>query len=203
MAKLPSLAYANPLEMFGERFHMDVDLLKALNPGVDFAMAGQEITVADLGANALPSQVASIEVDKAESAVKAFDKAGKLIGFFPATIGSDEMQTPDGDLKVSGVSKHPTYTFDPARLTYKGPTKKTVVAAGPNNPVGAVWIGLNKPTFGIHGAPDPALIGKRSSHGCVRLTNWDAQELAAAVKPGVVVRFTGGGKAPAVGGSKS
>jgi lipoprotein-anchoring transpeptidase ErfK/SrfK len=198
-SKLPAMSYTSPIELLAEKFHMTEDLLKALNPGVDFAKAGQEITVADLGANALPGQVASIEVDKAESAVKAFDKAGKLIGFFPATIGSDEMQTPDGELKVTGVSKHPTYTFDPARLTYKGPTKKTVVAAGPNNPVGVVWIGLNRPTFGIHGAPDPALIGKRSSHGCVRLTNWDALELAAAVKPGVVVKFTGGGQQPVAG----
>ncbi|HET9160767.1 MAG TPA: L,D-transpeptidase, partial [Caulobacteraceae bacterium] len=113
----------------------------------------------------------------------------------------DEMQTPDGVLKVSGVSKHPTYTFDPARLSYKGPSQKTVVKPGPNNPVGVVWIALSKPTYGIHGAPDPALIGKRSSHGCVRLTNWDALELAAAVKPGVVVKFTGGEQQPAAAGT--
>lgn len=200
-SKLPAMSYTSPVELLAEKFHMTEDLLKGLNPGADFSKAGQEITVADLGANALPSQVASIEVDKAESAVKAFDASGKLIGFFPATIGSEEMQTPDGSLKVSGVAKHPTYTFDPARLTYKGPDKKTVVPPGPNNPVGVVWIALNKPTFGIHGAPDPALIGKRSSHGCVRLTNWDALELAAAVKPGVVVKFTGGDQLPAAGGA--
>lgn len=191
-SKLPAMGYTSPAEMLGEKFHMTEDLIKTLNPGVDLTKVGQSITVADLGADKLSAAVASIEVDKAESAVKAYDASGKLLAFYPATIGSDEMQTPDGALKVTGVSKHPTYTFDPARLTYKGPKTKTVVAAGPNNPVGVVWIGLNKPTFGIHGAPDPALIGKRSSHGCVRLTNWDAKELAAAVKPGVKVTFTGG-----------
>jgi lipoprotein-anchoring transpeptidase ErfK/SrfK len=200
-SKLPAMSYTSPLELLAEKFHMTEDLLKTLNPGVDFSKAGQSITVADLGANALPEPVASIEVDKAESAVKAYDGAGKLIGFFPATIGSDEMQTPDGVLKVSGVSKQPTYTFDPSRLTYKGPSQKTVVEPGPNNPVGVVWIALSKPTYGIHGAPDPALIGKRSSHGCVRLTNWDALELAAAVKPGITVKFTGGDQLPAAGGA--
>lgn len=191
-ARMPAMSYTSPLELLAEKFHMTEDLLKTLNPSADFSQAGQPITVADYGATGLPAQVATIEVDKAESAVKAFDASGKLLAFYPATIGSEEMATPDGDLKVTGVAKHPTYTFDPARLTYKGPKTKTVVPPGPNNPVGVVWIGLNKPTYGIHGAPDPALIGKRSSHGCVRLTNWDAQELAASVKPGVEVRFTGG-----------
>jgi lipoprotein-anchoring transpeptidase ErfK/SrfK len=196
-SKLPAMSYTSAAELLGEKFHMTEDLLKALNPGVDLSKAGQTITVADLGANALSGQVATIVVDKAESAVKAYDAAGKLLAFYPATIGSEEMATPDGVLKVTGVSRKPTYTFDPARLTYKGPKTKTVVAAGPNNPVGVVWIGLNKPTYGIHGAPDPALIGKRESHGCVRLTNWDALELAAAVKPGVQVKFTGGDQSAA------
>jgi lipoprotein-anchoring transpeptidase ErfK/SrfK len=196
-SKLPAMSYTSPAELLGEKFHMTEDLLKTLNPGADLTKAGQTITVADLGANALSAPVATIVVDKAESAVKAYDAAGKLLAFYPATIGSEEMATPDGVLKVTGVSKKPTYTFDPARLTYKGPKVKTVVAAGPNNPVGVVWIGLNKPTYGIHGAPDPALIGKRESHGCVRLTNWDALELAAAVKPGVQVKFTGGDQSAA------
>jgi lipoprotein-anchoring transpeptidase ErfK/SrfK len=195
-AKLKQMAYTSPAELLGEKFHMTEDLIKTLNPDADLTKAGTTITVADLGDDVLTG-VASIEVDKSESAVKAFDKSGKLLAFYPATIGSEEMQTPDGVMKVNGVSRHPTYTFDPARLTYKGPKTKTVVPPGPNNPVGAVWIALNKPTFGIHGAPDPSLIGKRSSHGCVRLTNWDALELAQGVKPGVEVRFTGGGVANA------
>ncbi|CAN5264528.1 L,D-transpeptidase [soil metagenome] len=197
-SKLKALGYTSAIERLGEKFHMTEALLKTLNPGADFTSAGGSIVVAALGPDKLDGKVASIEVDKAESAVKAFDASGKLIAFYPATIGSDEMTSPDGDLKVSGVAKNPTYTFDPTRLTYKGPKTKMLVAAGPNNPVGAVWIALNKPTFGIHGAPDPALIGKRASHGCVRLTNWDALQLASAVKPGVPVKFTGVQTAPKV-----
>jgi lipoprotein-anchoring transpeptidase ErfK/SrfK len=195
-SKLPGLEYTGPAELLAEKFHMTEDLLKTLNPGAELTMAGQTILVADQGDDVLTG-IASIEVDKAESAVKAYDAAGKLLAFYPATIGSEELATPDGVLKVTGVSRHPTYTFDPTRLTWKGPKKKTIVKAGPNNPVGAVWIALNKPTYGIHGAPDPALIGKRASHGCVRLTNWDALELAEGIKPGVEVRFTGGAAASA------
>jgi hypothetical protein len=105
--------------------------------------------------------------------------------------------TPDGELKITGVAKKPTYSYDPARVTKPdGPKKKLTVAAGPNNPVGVVWIDLSKDTYGIHGAPDPSLIGKRSSSGCVRLTNWDALELASQVKPGIKVSFVGGPVAP-------
>lgn len=190
-SKLPAMGYTGPAELLAEKFHMTEDLLRTLNPGVDLTKAGSRIVVADHGDDTLPAPVASIVVDKAESAVKVYDAAGALIAFYPATIGSEELASPDGELKVAAVAPNPTYTFDPARLSKPGPKVKTVVQPGPNNPVGPVWIALNKPTYGIHGAPDPALIGKRSSSGCVRLTNWDALELAGAVKAGVPVRFTG------------
>src|SRR3712207_4360334 len=95
-------------------------------------------------------------------------------------------------MKVRAVAPEPTYTFDPKRLNWEGATKKVMVAAGPNNPVGSVWIDLTKDTYGIHGTPDTQIVGKRPSHGCVRLTNWDAEELASRVKPGIVVRFVEG-----------
>jgi len=196
-AKLKSLRYTSSAEALGEKFHMTEELLKTLNPTADLTKAGTSIVVADLGAEGLPGQVARIEVDKAEKAVKAYDASNKLLAFYPATIGSDELASPDGALKVRAVSKEPTYTWDPAKMTKKGPDHKLTIAAGPNNPVGAVWIALDKPTYGIHGAPEPHLIGKRSSSGCVRLTNWDAQELASAVKAGVRVQFTGSTAAPA------
>jgi len=191
-AKLKALSYLSSAELLAEKFHVTEDMLATLNPGVDLTKAGSTITVPDLGSAAINGQVARIEVDKAEKAVKAFDAAGKLLAFYPATIGSDELASPDGTWKVRAVATKPTYTWDPTRLTYKGPKTKMTVAAGPNNPVGAVWIDLDKDTYGIHGSPDPALIGKRSSHGCVRLTNWDALELAKAVKAGVPVAFVGG-----------
>ena len=94
-----------------------------------------------------------------------------------------------GTLRVVGIAPAPNYTYDPDRVSYDRGDKTVVVPAGPNNPVGSVWIDLSRDTYGIHGTPDPSKVGKTFSNGCVRLTNWDAWQLAAAVKPGVEVRF--------------
>lgn len=191
MAALKTLAYTGPLELLAEKFHMDEPLLKALNPGVDFAKAGQTIVVAQLGPDKLPSQVARIEVDKAEREVRAYDAQQRLLAVYPATVGSASRPAPSGEWAVRTVAGEPTWNYDPKRLTFGDGKEKLSIAAGPNNPVGSIWIDLTKDTYGIHGGPDPRLIGKRDSHGCVRLTNWDAEELGAAVKAGTVVVFTG------------
>ena len=171
---------------------MDDALLKALNPGVDFTKAGTEITVAAVGKTKLGGAVTKIEVDKTAQAVKAFGAGGKLLAVYPATVGSQERPAPDGSYKVRTVATKATYTFDPKRLTFGDPgLGKLTIKAGPNNPVGTTWIALTKPTYGIHGTPEPRLVGKRASHGCIRLTNWDVEQLAAAVKAGAVVEFTG------------
>jgi len=187
-SKLQTLGFANIKEALAEKFHMTEPLLDALNPGVDLMRAGQTIVVPAIGSAPL-APVARIEVDKAAGTVSAFDAGNQLLAVFPATIGSSDRPAPSGDLKVIGVANEPDYTWDPARLTYGKGKEKMVVAAGPNNPVGTVWIDLSRDTYGIHGTPDPELIGKTASHGCVRLTNWDAELLAAAVKPGVDVKF--------------
>jgi lipoprotein-anchoring transpeptidase ErfK/SrfK len=189
MAVLQSLAYAGPTELLAERFHMGEGLLRSLNPGVDFSRPGTTIVVANPASATLNVEVARVEVDKAKEAVRAYDASGKLVAAYPATIGSSERPSPQGTFKVSGIAQNPTYEYDPSRLTFGKIGHKLKIAAGPNNPVGVVWIALNKPTFGIHGAPDPEKIGKTASHGCVRLTNWDAEELASAVKHGTVVEF--------------
>jgi len=190
-AKLPSMGFESAKEALAEKFHMTEALLDQLNPGADFAKAGTKIVVAQVGDDALPAEVALIEVDKADKALRAFDAAGKLLAFYPSTIGSDERPAPEGLLKVTGVAQDPTYTFDPKRLTYSQPgvKGKLTLPAGPNNPVGSVWIALSKETFGIHGSDEPREIGKRFSHGCIRLANWDAEELAGKVKAGVKVSF--------------
>lgn len=191
MSKLKALSYRGPAELLSEKFHTTEALLATLNPGVDLTKAGTRIVAPAVRDMRLDGAVARIEVDKAERAVKAFDANGKLLAFYPATIGSEERPAPSGTLKVRAIAPAPTYTYDPGRLTYgKGKTKVTV-PAGPNSPVGSVWIDLSEDTFGIHGSDEPKDIGKTFSHGCVRLTNWDAQQLAAAVKPGVAVEFTG------------
>ena len=180
--------YSTALERIAERFHVSEALLQTLNPGVDFRTAGARIMVPVLNMTPLAT-VARIEVDKREKAVRAYDASDTLIAFYPATIGSGDNPSPSGEVKVNGVARAPDYTYDPSKLSYGPGGDKVIVPAGPNNPVGAVWIDLDRPSYGIHGTPNPTKIGKSASHGCVRLTNWDAQQLAAAVKPGVMVRF--------------
>jgi lipoprotein-anchoring transpeptidase ErfK/SrfK len=181
--------YSSPLERLSEHFHIAPALLQGLNPGVDFSRAGRRIVVPAVGASPLAGEVDHIVVDKVEGSVRAFARDGRLLAYYPATIGSGDNPTPSGTVRVNGVARNPDYTYDPAKLSYGPGGRKIVVPAGPNNPVGVVWIDLNKPSYGIHGTPDPEKVGKTASHGCVRLTNWDAWQLAAAVKPGVEVRF--------------
>jgi len=181
--------YTSALERLAEHFHIAPALLQGLNPGVDFTRAGQTIVVPRIGAAPLPGEVDHIVVDKAEGSVRAFAEDGRLLAFYPATIGSGDNPTPSGVVRVNGVARNPDYTYDPSKLSFDRGDRKIVIPAGPNGPVGVVWIDLNKPSYGIHGTPDPEKIGKTASHGCVRLTNWDAWQLAAAVKPGVEVRF--------------
>lgn len=180
--------YTSALERLAERFHMTEALLQGLNPGVDFRSAGQRIVVPAVDNRPL-ANVARIVVNKAERSARAFDASGKLLAFYPATIGSSERPAPSGTVTVVGVAPEPDYTYDPSRVTYDRGNQKIVIPAGPNNPVGTVWIDLSRDTYGIHGSPDPSKIGKTASNGCVRLTNWDAEQLAAGVKPGVEVRF--------------
>jgi len=187
-AELESLAYTGPVELLAERFHMTRALLRDLNPGVDFAKPGSEILVAAAREDGLQGRVAKIEVDKAAGEVRAFDGEEKLLASYPATIGSSSLPSPSGRTTVRAVAPDPAYYFDPARLSW-GPDRRLEIAPGPNNPVGTAWIDLAKDGYGIHGTPEPRLIGKTASHGCVRLTNWDAEELAAAVESGVEVTF--------------
>jgi lipoprotein-anchoring transpeptidase ErfK/SrfK len=192
MSALPALGYATPLEALAEKFHADEALLTALNPYVDFAKAGGAILVPAVGVQALGAPVTRVEVDKTARQVRAFGADGQLLAAYPATVGSAERPAPTGDYAVKGVAMDPVYTYDPKRLTFGDPTTgKVTIRPGPNNPVGVAWIAIDYPTYGIHGAPDPKLVGKTASHGCVRLTNWDARELAQAVKPGATVSFQG------------
>ena len=178
-------------EALAERFHMDEALLRSLNPGADFTAAGTAIVVTAVGADKLSGKVARIEIDKARGQVRAFDDQSVQLAVYPATVGSTERPAPTGEWAVNTVAPRPTYTYDPSRLTFGKPKGKLTIKPGPNNPVGSTWIDLTKDTYGIHGTPDPGLVNKRASHGCVRLTNWDAAELGAAVQKGTKVVFLG------------
>ena len=183
-AKLPALGYSSPLEELAEHFHASPQLLQALNPGADFTRAGQNLVVPNV-LTLPPGQAASVVVSKSEGSVSAYDAAGKLLAFYVATVGSQHDPLPMGVWKIVGQRRNPHFHYN-ARLFWdaKNPDETAVIQPGPNNPVGLVWIDLSKDHYGIHGTPDPSLIGHAYSHGCIRLTNWDAVELASMVKPG-------------------
>jgi lipoprotein-anchoring transpeptidase ErfK/SrfK len=197
MKDLPGIPYRNPKEKISEKFHMSPDLLAALNPGQNFATAGVRIVVANVSTSDLPKKVARMEVDKSGQALRAFAADGNLLAYYPATVGSREKPAPTGTLKVTGVRKNPTYRYNPD-YAFKGvrSTKPFTIKPGPNNPVGLVWIGLSGEGYGVHGTPEPSKISKAESHGCVRLTNWDALQLASAVSKGTPVEFIGEQKSP-------
>lgn len=189
LAELDWLGYESVAEKIAEMFHMDVEFLKALNPGTDFAEAGTTVLVADTGIDA-EAEVASIVADKQRSRLLVYDSSDSLVLSYPVTIGSDDTPSPSGDYEVVGVATDPTYSDKPDVNFQQGENDEAMtLPPGPNGPVGNVWIDLSKPTFGIHGTPDPAKIGKTASHGCVRMTNWDANELAKLVGNGTPVRF--------------
>ncbi len=189
-AKLEFLGYTSVAEELAERFHMDIDLLAMLNPDAQFA-EGDQIFVAAYGPN-LKGEVARIEADKTQRQVRAYDAEDHLLAAYPATIGSPDNPSPSGTHTVDAIAPMPTYTYNPNINFQQGDNAEVLtIPPGPNGPVGSMWIDLSEPTFGIHGTPEPSKIDKTASHGCVRLTNWDAEELSQMVKPGVPVEFVG------------
>jgi lipoprotein-anchoring transpeptidase ErfK/SrfK len=190
MKNLRALGYTSPREAIAEKFHMGEALLSALNPGKKFDRAGDTIFVANVLTKQTRLTIGRIEVDKSRQTVKAFDPQGALVAFFPATVGSEEKPTPSGTFKVISSDANPTYRYNPD-YKFKGVRSKRAftIKPGPNNPVGSYWIGLSAEGYGIHGTPTPAKISKSESHGCVRLTNWDAALLGTNVKKGTPVDF--------------
>jgi lipoprotein-anchoring transpeptidase ErfK/SrfK len=193
-AGLERLGYSSSEELLAERFHMDVDLLKALNPDKPFDKAGTSIVVANVDRKGEPSKqpekVAKIEIVKSEHALRALAKDGAVMAVYPASIGSEEKPAPSGSHKVRAVAPNPNYTYNPD-YAFKGvkAKEKFEIKPGPNNPVGSTWIDLTVESFGIHGTPHPEKVGKAYSQGCVRLTNWDVEELSKMVEKGTPVEF--------------
>jgi len=190
MKDLKALSYTSPRQAIAEKFHIGEGLLAALNPGKKFDRAGETIFVTNVLNRPTRLTIGRIEVDKARQSVKAFDPSGTLIGFFPATVGSEEKPTPSGSVKVISADANPTYRYNP-EYKFKGVKSKRpfTIRPGPNNPVGSYWIGLSAEGYGLHGTPNPSKVSKAASHGCVRLTNWDAVLLGTNVKKGTPVVF--------------
>lgn len=191
-AGLERLSYSTPEELLAEKFHMDEDLLKELNPDARFDKAGETIVVANVALKGSDEKqdIEKIEIVKSEHLLRVLGKGGEVIATYPASIGSDEKPAPTGSHSVRAVARNPTYTYNPD-YAFKGvkANEKFEIKPGPNNPVGSTWIDLSVDTFGIHGTPEPEKVGKAYSNGCVRLTNWDAEELAGMVKKGTPVVF--------------
>jgi lipoprotein-anchoring transpeptidase ErfK/SrfK len=188
-AKLPALSYTSLLEMLSERFHATPEFLKQLNPQARFA-AGERIQVPNVrGPIAAEPGDVRVVVSKANGTLTV-DRGGDVLFFAPVTSGSEHDPLPIGDWKVNGVAKNPTFNYNPDLFWDADPNHgKAKIPAGPNNPVGVVWIDISKEHYGLHGTPEPRTIGRSESHGCVRLTNWDALTLASLVKPGTPVLF--------------
>jgi lipoprotein-anchoring transpeptidase ErfK/SrfK len=192
MDRMERLAYTGPMELLSEKFHVAPDLLKTLNPGAKLK-PGEQIFVPDVMNRAPKEKVARIEVDKKQSVVRGYAGDGTLIVSYPASIGSRQYPSPEGTMEVKGIAENPKYAYRPDKNFQQGDnTEPLDLPPGPNSPVGSVWIDLTKETYGIHGTAEPETIGKAVSHGCVRLTNWDAEELARLVRPGTKVSFVEG-----------
>jgi hypothetical protein len=171
-------------------------LVRVPNTGVDRVSAGGEDspdwlrTLASLGVDSVQPDAAQIVVDKSDGWLKAYDQAGKLLALFTVTTGSSHDPLPLGAWGVNGVSRDPPFAYDPD-LFWDVPDhkEKQQLPPGPNGPVGVVWIDLTREHYGIHGTPAPETIGRSQSHGCVRLTNWDAARLAGMVDGSTKVTF--------------
>jgi lipoprotein-anchoring transpeptidase ErfK/SrfK len=132
-----------------------------------------------------------VTVSKTSSALTLTDSTGRVVFYAPVTTGSEHDPLPIGEWKITGLTFNPTFRYNPDLFWDAEPSHtKATIPPGPNNPVGLVWIDISKEHYGLHGTPEPATIGKTQSHGCVRLTNWDALKLASFVKPGTRVVFT-------------
>ncbi|MEB3753413.1 L,D-transpeptidase [Acinetobacter sp. MD2(2019)] len=187
-AKMKGLYYTRVTEMLGEKFHMDEAFLKQLNPKANFKTVGEKILVANVRNN-LSENIHLIIAHKGAKQLYLFNDRNQMVGSFPATIGSSDTPSPTGSYKVVGVAKNPYYGYSPSNFVQGKNLKPLTLPPGPNGPVGNIWIGLSKKSFGIHGTPNPSAISKTASHGCIRLTNWDANDLGSKVKAGVTVKF--------------
>jgi lipoprotein-anchoring transpeptidase ErfK/SrfK len=211
-AKLPALGYSNMMEALAERFHTTPETLVALNspdtqigsgktiivpniaevtpPRSEDAERGWDKSLAMLGVASEQPSVEKVVVDKSGGWLRAYGADEKLIAQFPVTTGSSRDPLPLGNWTIKGVARNPEFHYNPELFWDVSDSKeKQLLQPGPNGPVGVVWIDLSKPHYGIHGTPEPSTIGRSESHGCVRLTNWDAAKLAGMVKTGVKVVF--------------
>ena len=211
-AELPALGYKRPLEKLAEMFHTTPEVLIELNPGGGAIRSGAAFvfpnvlpgsrdypgkikpewrqTLTDLNVDARQPAGDHIVVDKSEKVLKVFDADDRLVAQFSATMGSEHDPLPLGTWKITVVDTNPKFHYNPDLFwDAKAGSEKATLPPGPNGPVGVVWLDLSKEHYGIHGTPEPQTIGRTESHGCIRLTNWDAARLALMIKAGAQAVF--------------
>lgn len=211
-AKLPTLGYANLLERLAEKFHTTPATLVGLNGPAARLIPGARLrfpnvlpssraydaklpetwrrTLSGLNVSAHQPDGARVVVDKSEGVLKVYDKADRLVAQFPATMGSEHDPLPIGKWTIKGAAFNPPFHYNPKLFWDVNDGKsKQLLPPGPNGPVGVIWLDLSKPHYGIHGTPNPETIGRAESHGCIRLSNWDAARLSLMVKPGTPAVF--------------
>jgi lipoprotein-anchoring transpeptidase ErfK/SrfK len=212
-AKLDCLCYANAAEGLAEKFHTSQKLLAQLNPKVTLTnlTAGTQLTVPNVDIEQVPGsstgsdssaassstptsagtgQIAKLVISRKGYWTHAVDASGNILYHFPSTLGAGYDPSPSGDFKVTSISWNPAFHYQPTLFAEVSDTKPEAhLPKGPNSPVGVVWMALSKPHYGIHGTSTPETIGYANSHGCVRLTNWDATELGKLISKGVAVQF--------------
>jgi lipoprotein-anchoring transpeptidase ErfK/SrfK len=211
-AKLPQLGYRTLLEKLSEKFHTTPATIVALNPPGTVLGAGRRInlpnvlprsrsydsklpetwraTLSSLNVGADQPKAERVVVDKSEGVLKVFGAGDKLVAQFPATMGSEHDPLPIGKWTIKGAAYNPTFHYNPDLFWDAGSKdEKAKIPAGPNNSVGVIWLDLSKPHYGIHGTASPETIGRAESHGCIRLSNWDAARLSLMVKAGTPAIF--------------
>lgn len=199
-AKLKCLCYSSPAEELAEQFHTSEAMLKQLNPkldlksiaaGTSLQVPNVEVPVFDPMTRDTTGQgAAKIVISKKDFHTQLIDGSGKVVAHFPSTLGAGYDPSPTGGFRVTHISRDPGFNYQPALFAEVPDTKpKAKLPPGPNSPVGVVWMALSKPHYGIHGTSSPETIGYANSHGCVRLTNWDADRLASLIRAGTPVEF--------------
>lgn len=191
-SKAGRLGYTSLATLVAERGHCSRDLLQRLNRKInlDRLKVGDALTIPNVQHTVSPARAAAIEIDFSDKIVYLLDKGKNVVGLYHCSIAKDKSKRPSGACKVKVVKDNPEYLFDPAKWPeVKDVKRKLLIPPGPRCPVGLCWIGLSLDGYGIHGTPEPENIGKTGSHGCFRLTNWDALELGQRIRVGTPVRF--------------